>query len=110
MKKIFFFIVLVLTGNITAWGQTHAVWSLARNEGFSFSSGNVVNINLVNPVHHGSAICTFTGKLDLYSSYHQLFYASGSPVVGWVGINTANSFRSNGFMKVDNYRYGILYS
>ncbi len=87
MKKGFFFILLILTIAITAWGQTHVVWDLYKNEGLSFINGKIATTVINNAAYNASTICTYSGKLDLYNSDNILYDASNNPVIGWVGIS-----------------------
>ncbi len=108
MTKFIFFITLILC-SITIFGQTHAVWSIGSDEDLSFKNGRVV---IINPksifADRTASICTYQGQLDLYSNGNILYDAANQPVLGWTGV-TPDSLQSVCFLKIDQFRFGILY-
>lgn len=101
---------MTLISTLTAWAQTHAVWCLYNDDGLSFINGKVVPFRAQTSIFAASTICTYSGKLDLYNNANQLFDGSGSLVSGWTGINGYASLLLNDFLKIDNNRYGILFT
>ena len=101
----------MVCSSFQALSQTNSVWVIGNKYGLGFEKGKVSAFNL--PSTHitriGSAsVCTYQGKLDLYTNANSLFNNNHQPVLGWTGISFDSLF-SVCFLKIDVNRIGILY-